>query len=50
MATEGLPYRELDNDGFLEEMSSWTRDVATELARRNDPERVNDSETPPLRV
>ncbi len=26
----------LDNDGFLVEMSNWTRDVAKELARRND--------------
>ncbi len=26
----------LDNDGFLVEMSNWTRDVAKELAERND--------------
>ncbi|MCP4606021.1 MAG: TusE/DsrC/DsvC family sulfur relay protein [Proteobacteria bacterium] len=26
----------LDNDGFLVEMSTWTRNVAVELAERND--------------
>lgn len=26
----------LDDDGFLVEMSTWTRDVAEELATRND--------------
>jgi len=26
----------LDNDGFLSEISNWTREMAHELARRND--------------
>ena len=26
----------LDNDGFLNEMTSWNREMAHELARRND--------------
>ncbi len=26
----------LDNDGFLKEMSGWSRELAVELARRND--------------
>ena len=36
MATEILPAKRLDNDGFLNEMSTWTREMAHELARRND--------------
>jgi tRNA 2-thiouridine synthesizing protein E len=31
-----LQDKELDNDGFLNEMSTWTRDKAHELADRND--------------
>ena len=31
-----LDKEQLDNDGFLVEMSNWTRDVARELAERND--------------
>ncbi|MBI4700608.1 MAG: TusE/DsrC/DsvC family sulfur relay protein [Deltaproteobacteria bacterium] len=31
-----LKAHELDNDGFLAQMSGWTRDKAEELARRND--------------
>ena len=27
---------ELDDDGFLREMSQWSRDLAHELAKRND--------------
>ncbi len=26
----------LDNDGFLKEMSGWSRELAEELAKRND--------------
>jgi len=36
MATEILPARKLDNDGFLNEISNWNREMAHELARRND--------------
>ncbi|NIO29104.1 MAG: TusE/DsrC/DsvC family sulfur relay protein [Candidatus Latescibacteria bacterium] len=31
-----LTEEELDNDGFLQELSTWTRDKAVELAERND--------------
>jgi tRNA 2-thiouridine synthesizing protein E len=31
-----LQEKELDNDGFLNEMSTWTRDKAHELADRNE--------------
>jgi tRNA 2-thiouridine synthesizing protein E len=36
MDNSELSAGDLDNDGFLQEMSNWTRDVADELARRND--------------
>lgn len=36
MDTTELRIGDLDNDGFLEEMSTWSRDVAHELAKRND--------------
>ena len=34
--SQHLENRELDNDGFLVELSTWTRDKAEELADRND--------------
>ena len=36
METQFLNPEGLDNDGFLNEISSWTRDMAQELALRND--------------
>ena len=36
MHTNGLSGSELDSDGFLQEMSTWTREAAHELARLND--------------
>jgi tRNA 2-thiouridine synthesizing protein E len=36
MDTNELRADDLDNDGFLLEMSNWTRDLADELAKRND--------------
>lgn len=36
MVTQRLSTEELDNDGFLLEISTWTRDRADELADRND--------------
>ncbi len=36
MDSEKLTAEELDNDGFLKEMSGWTREVAVDLAERND--------------
>ncbi|MFH1756322.1 MAG: TusE/DsrC/DsvC family sulfur relay protein [Candidatus Latescibacterota bacterium] len=36
MQTNEIRADDLDNDGFLQEMSNWTRDVADELAKRND--------------
>ncbi len=36
MQEETVQAEMLDNDGFLVEMSYWTRDVAEELAERND--------------
>ncbi len=36
MDAEKIPADNLDNDGFLQEMSAWTRHVADELAERND--------------
>ena len=36
MDTQRLPEEQLDNDGFLQEMSTWTRDKAHELAKRNN--------------
>jgi tRNA 2-thiouridine synthesizing protein E len=36
MATEVMLRDQLDNDGFLTEMSGWNREMAHELARRND--------------
>jgi TusE/DsrC/DsvC family sulfur relay protein len=34
--TQALNSQSLDNDGFLNEISGWNRDMAMELARRND--------------
>jgi dissimilatory sulfite reductase related protein len=34
--TQVLSPESLDNDGFLNEISNWTREQAQELARRND--------------
>ncbi|MBI4720581.1 MAG: TusE/DsrC/DsvC family sulfur relay protein [Chitinivibrionia bacterium] len=36
MISRELSSEELDNDGFLHEMTNWTRAVAHELAERND--------------
>jgi len=36
MINEKLAAKELDSDGFLKEMSTWSRDKAHELAKRND--------------
>jgi tRNA 2-thiouridine synthesizing protein E len=36
MTIDLLPVERLDVDGFLKEMSGWTRDRAEELAWRND--------------
>ena len=36
METQALNPESLDNDGFLHEISGWTRNTANELARRND--------------
>ena len=36
MSNEMFSPEGLDNDGFLEEMSTWTEDVAKDLAERND--------------
>jgi TusE/DsrC/DsvC family sulfur relay protein len=34
--------RTLDNEGFLKEMSTWSREVAHDLAARNDIGPLND--------
>ena len=36
MEAQVLDQEQLDNDGFLKEMAGWTRDMAEELAERND--------------
>ena len=36
MDTKVCNEEQLDNDGFLKEMSNWSRDMAKELAERND--------------
>ena len=36
MGTRVLDQEQLDNDGFLKEMSHWSRNMAEELAERND--------------
>lgn len=36
MRTENLPPTQTDNDGFLREMSTWSRDVADKLAKINE--------------
>ena len=36
MEAQVINTESLDNDGFLNEMSNWTREMANELARRND--------------
>lgn len=43
MDTPTLFGQGLDNDGFLQEMSNWTRDAADELAKRNDIGPLSDS-------
>ncbi len=35
-AAQKLDDHELDNDGFLTELSDWTREKATELAKLNE--------------
>ena len=36
MTTRVVEPEQLDNDGFLNEISSWNREMAHELAERND--------------
>lgn len=36
MGTQILNSKSLDPDGFLNEITGWTREMAEELARRND--------------
>jgi tRNA 2-thiouridine synthesizing protein E len=36
MDSKDLSAEKLDNDGFLRELSTWKREVADELAKRND--------------
>ncbi|MDP2840569.1 MAG: TusE/DsrC/DsvC family sulfur relay protein, partial [Syntrophales bacterium] len=36
MEAQVLNTENLDNDGFLSEISNWSREMADELARRND--------------
>lgn len=36
MSTSALSQKSLDEDGFLKQMSGWTRDAAHELAERNN--------------
>ena len=36
MVTQVINPEILDNDGFLNEISNWTREMAQELAERND--------------
>jgi tRNA 2-thiouridine synthesizing protein E len=36
MESEALQEEQLDNDGFLQEIKDWTREVAEELAERNE--------------
>jgi TusE/DsrC/DsvC family sulfur relay protein len=36
MAHEEVFAESLDNDGFLQEMTRWTRSIAEDLAQRND--------------
>lgn len=36
MGSEALKDEQLDNDGFLHEIKDWTREVAEELAERNE--------------
>lgn len=36
MEAQALHSESLDNDGFLNEMSNWSRAMADELAKRND--------------
>lgn len=36
MFIQEQPANATDNDGFLREMSAWTREMADELAKRND--------------
>jgi tRNA 2-thiouridine synthesizing protein E len=36
MSSEELQEEQLDNDGFLKEMSNWNREMAEELAERNE--------------
>ncbi len=36
METQVIKEESLDNDGFLQEISTWTREMAVELAKRNN--------------
>ena len=36
MQSENLPAQNMDNDGFLQEMSTWSREVAGKLATLNE--------------
>jgi TusE/DsrC/DsvC family sulfur relay protein len=36
MQSENLPAQNMDNDGFLQEMSTWSREVADKLATLNE--------------
>ncbi|MHC4661849.1 MAG: TusE/DsrC/DsvC family sulfur relay protein [Planctomycetota bacterium] len=36
MTTDELQGKKLDNDGFLKEISTWSREMALDLAERND--------------
>ncbi len=36
MVSEDLSAKQMDNDGFLKEMSMWSRDVADKLAALNE--------------
>jgi tRNA 2-thiouridine synthesizing protein E len=43
MEPDSIQQKMLDGDGFLLEMSTWTKDVAEELAERNDLAPLSDA-------
>jgi len=43
MEAVSLQSGSLDNEGFLREMTGWSRDIAHELARRNDLEPLTEN-------
>jgi len=43
MEAVSLQSGSLDNEGFLREMAGWSRDIAHELARRNDLEPLTEN-------